>query len=105
MSLANNSMPPLPTSSVTTSGQDVLNGSLPSVEEVTPRQLESAANYRQQKDESLLTTPSASEKKLGLNSLLSDEEASSFEPSGKKSITQSGRKAHTRSSVASVVGA
>jgi len=48
------------------------------VEEVTPRQLHTGRDIREQDESLLMSTPSASERKI-LNSLLSDEETSHFE--------------------------
>jgi len=69
-------------------------------DQVTPRQ----TSKQQEADESLLTTPSISEKKTMLNSLLSEDEASQFEPSTRASqVSASGRKkAATRTSIAAL---
>jgi len=60
-------------------------------------------SFREPVEESLLATPSASEKKSMLNSLLSDDEnsaASQFEPTNRMSaVTASGRKKANRTSM------
>lgn len=83
---------------------DNVSNDLALVQEVTPRQM-GTLTFREHANESLLITPSASEKKT--SSMLSDDDysaASNFEPTSRVSImSQSGRKRNiTRSSMAAL---
>lgn len=72
-------------------------------EDITPRLFNQGASKTQEAEESLLhLTPSASEKKSVMNSVLSDEDGvSTFEPA--KGVTQSARKrAPARPSMAAI---
>ena len=69
------------------------------MEEVTPRQLHTGRDTREPDESLLISTPSASERKI-LNSLLSDDEASHFEPT--QVSTLSARKRTNRFSMAAI---